>query len=104
MSEHNVTALCLLDLSAALLLIILCSFIASPLGLVLMAKLFLGLLISCFTYLNLPTLHYRRLRGDMNMVFKIATGFMDSLVSYKFIGSHSVTSDKIQTYTEGCAL
>jgi len=43
------------------------------------------------SYLNLPTLHYRRIRGDMIMVFKIVTGVMDSMVSYKFIGSHSVT-------------
>ena len=30
------------------------------------------------SYLNLPTLHYRRIRGDMIMVFKIVTGIMDS--------------------------
>jgi len=43
------------------------------------------------SYLNLPTLHYRRLRGDMIMIFKIVTGTIDSMVSFKFIGSHSVT-------------
>jgi len=43
------------------------------------------------TYLiKLPTLHCRRLRGDM-MVFKILTGVIDSTVSRKFIYSHSVT-------------
>jgi len=31
------------------------------------------------SYLNLPTLHYRRLRGDMIMVFKIVTGIIDSI-------------------------
>jgi len=46
MSEQKVTALCLLDLSVpSILLIILFSIIASPLGLVLMAKLLLGLLL-----------------------------------------------------------
>jgi len=43
------------------------------------------------SYLNLPTLHYRRLRGDMIMVFKIVTGIIDSVASFKFISSHSVT-------------
>jgi len=43
------------------------------------------------SYLNLPTLHYRRVRGDMIIAFKIVTGVMDSMGSYKFIGSHSVT-------------
>jgi len=43
------------------------------------------------SYLNLPTLHYRKLRGDMIMDFKIVTGVMDSMASYKFVGSHSVT-------------
>jgi len=36
------------------------------------------------SYLNLPTLHYRRLRGDMIMVFKIVTSFMDSMISCDF--------------------
>jgi len=40
---------------------------------------------------NLPTLHYRRLRWDMIMDFKIVTSVMDSMVSCRFIGSHSVT-------------
>jgi ribonuclease P/MRP protein subunit RPP40 len=43
------------------------------------------------SYLKLPTLHYRRLRGDMIMVFKIVTGIMDRIVSCNFISSHSVT-------------
>ena len=43
------------------------------------------------SYLNLPTLHYRRIRGDMIMVFTIATDIMDSTVSRNFISSHSVT-------------
>jgi len=29
------------------------------------------------SYLNLPTLYYRRLRGDLIMVFKIVTGIID---------------------------
>jgi len=43
------------------------------------------------SYFYLPTVHYRRLRGDIIMVFKIVTGVIDSMVSFKFIGSHSVT-------------
>ena len=43
------------------------------------------------SYLNVPTLHYRRIRGDMIMVFKIVTGIMDSTVSCNFISSHSAT-------------
>ena len=36
-------------------------------------------------------MHYRRIRGDMNMVFKIVTGIMECTVSCNFISSHSVT-------------
>jgi len=43
------------------------------------------------SYLNLPTLPYRTLRGDMIIVFKIVTGVMDSMVSCNFICLHSVT-------------
>ena len=43
------------------------------------------------SYLNLPTLHYRRIRGYMIMVFKIVAGIMESTVSCNFISSHSVT-------------
>jgi len=65
--------------------------------------------IKHFTYaenLNLPTLHYRRLRRDMIMVFKIVTGIMDSMASCNFIGSHSVTRGNRYklTYTEAYAL
>ena len=42
-------------------------------------------------YLLLPTLHYRRIRGDMIMLFKIVTGIIDSTVSCNFTSSHSVT-------------
>jgi hypothetical protein len=42
-------------------------------------------------YLKLPTLHYRRIRGDIIMVFKILTGVIDSTVSCNFINSHSIT-------------
>jgi len=42
-------------------------------------------------YLRLPTLHYRRIRGDMIMVFKTVTGIIDSTVSCNFTISHSVT-------------
>jgi len=45
------------------------------------------------SYLNLPTLHYRRLRGDVIMVFKIVISVTDSMVSCNFIGSHSVTRE-----------
>ena len=41
--------------------------------------------------LNLPTLYYRRLRGDMICVFKIVTGIIDRTVACTFINSHSVT-------------
>jgi hypothetical protein len=43
------------------------------------------------SYLNLPSLHYRRLRGDMIMVCKIVTDVMDSMVSCNLTDSHSVT-------------
>ena len=45
------------------------------------------------SYLNLPTLLYRfrRIRGDMIMVFKIVTGFIESTVSCNFNSSHSVS-------------
>jgi len=56
------------------------------------------------SYLNLPTLHCRRLRGDMIVVFKVVTGVMDSMVSCKFIGSHSVTRGNKYKRTEASAL
>ena len=46
-------------------------------------------------YLRLPTLHYRRIRGDMIMLFKTVTGIIDSNVSCNFISSHSVTRGNI---------
>ena len=42
-------------------------------------------------HLNLPTLHYRRICGDMIMVFKIITNKIDSSVSDDFIQSLSAT-------------
>ena len=36
-------------------------------------------------YLNLPTLHYRRLRGDMIMVYKICSGIYDSNTACLFV-------------------
>jgi len=37
------------------------------------------------SYLKLPTLHYRRIRGNTIMVFKIVTGIINSTVSSNFI-------------------
>ena len=37
------------------------------------------------------TLHYRRIRGDMIMIFKIVTDIMDSTVSFNFTKSHAIT-------------
>jgi len=51
------------------------------------------------SYLNLPTL-YRRLRGDMIVVFKIVTGVMDSIMSCNFTVSHSVTRRKRYKLTQ----
>ena len=44
-------------------------------------------------FLILPTIYYRRLRGNMIMVFKIVrpTGNIDRTVACTFINSHSVT-------------
>ena len=36
-------------------------------------------------YLNLPTLHYRRSRGDMIMVYKICSGIYDSNTACLFV-------------------
>ena len=40
--------------------------------------------IARLTYLKLPTLLYRRLRGDMIMVFKLLTGRYDANIACKF--------------------
>jgi len=43
------------------------------------------------SYLNLPTLNYRRIRGDMIVVFKILTDIIDSTVSCGFLKVVSIT-------------
>ena len=52
------------------------------------------------SFLNLPMMHYRRIHGDMIMVFKIVTCIMDSTVSCNCISSHCVTRGNKQELTQ----
>ena len=45
-------------------------------------------------------MHYRRIRGDMIMVFKIVTGIIDSTISCNFIKSNFVTRGNRYTLTQ----
>jgi ribonuclease P/MRP protein subunit RPP40 len=46
-------------------------------------------------YLSLPSLQYRRLRGDVICVFKIVTGIIDCTVACTFTNSNSITRGNI---------
>ena len=56
------------------------------------------------SYLNLPTLHVRKIRGDMIMVFKIVTGIMESTVSCNYISSHSIWNGLPDHVVSACSV
>jgi len=107
MSEQTVFALCLLDLSAAfdgLLLIILFSFIASLLGLVLMAQWFLGLLLiyhfgallflsTIFPQLILPFVTVFHKDQSLVLLFILYSTPLSSFISDSFVGHHLFADD-----------
>ena len=48
--------------------------------------------INRLKYLNLPTLVYRRLRGDMILVFKLLTGIYDSNIACHLVKSSNLVT------------
>ena len=52
-------------------------------------------------YLNLPTLYYRRLRGDMITVYKMITGLNDNSAIAKLTRATTVTRGNIFKFNQG---